>query len=118
MISGGLAAALSALQAFGRHPPQIFVAQAPTMTTYGVAARRNSTEPGSMAYMAKDGPDITQKVLGDEAFNNKWGCKNNIEPDGTKGPHREWRFGKCRDCGMGEGKYNTAFQEWKEKQEW
>ena len=39
-----------------------------------------------------------------------------IEPDGTKGPHREWRFGKCRDCGMGEGKYNTAFQEWKEKQ--
>ena len=51
------------------------------MTTYGVAARRNSTEPGSMAYMAKDGPDITQKVLGDEAFNNKWGCKNNIEPD-------------------------------------
>mgnify|MGYP004141703917 CR=1 FL=1 len=82
------------------------------MTTYGVAARRNSTEPGSMAYMAKDGPDITQKVLGDEAFNNKWGCKNNIEPDGTKGPHREWRFGKCRDCGMGEGKYTQAFQEW------
>ena len=65
-----------------------------------------------MAYMAKDGPDITQKVLGDEAFNNKWGCKNNIEPDGTKGPHREWRFGKCRDCGMGEGKYTQAFQEW------
>ena len=79
------------------------------MTTYGVAARRNSTEPGSMAYMAKDGPDITQKVLGDEAFNNKWGCKNNIELDGTKGPHREWRFGKCRDCGMGEGKYTQAF---------
>ena len=43
-------------------------------------------------------------------------CKKNLDPDGSKGIHKEWRFGKCRDCGMGEGKYNTAFQEWKEKQ--
>ena len=71
---------------------------------------------GGMSYMAKDGPDVTTKVLGDAEFNDKWGCKKNLDPDGSKGIHKEWRFGKCRDCGMGEGKYNTAFQEWMEKQ--
>ena len=31
-------------------------------------------------------------------------------------PQKHCVYCKCRDCGLGEGKYNTAFQEWKEKQ--
>ena len=56
-----------------------------------------------MSYMAKDGPDVTTKVLGDAEFNDKWGCKKNLDPDGSKGIHKEWRFGKCRDCGTCRG---------------